>query len=324
MTKVSIIIPFYNAEAFADELLSSITVQSFSDFEVICVNDCSDDNTLPILEKYSKADGRIRIFQTERNSGTARIPIDLGLARSAGDFVSIIGHDDRIGADFLAKLVKRQKETAADIVMGKMVFFDSDRMLMTIPEGDFDFSMVLTGREAVMMTIGEWKIGANGALIKKDLLVWQRRNSKIDPALMNADEYDTRDLLVNAKTVAFADAPYWYRQHPSSVTKKTDRQFECLTTDRFLTRLFLEKYGKHSPEYRKMTDIFIRSILGDTQSYKAGVRKHEWSAETALKIRNILSQNYKSLEWSEVFLSSLAFRRKIRFLLPFSLFLKLS
>ena len=134
MTKVSIIIPFYNAEAFADELLSSITVQSFSDFEVICVNDCSNDNTLPILEKYSKADGRIRIFQTERNSGTARIPIDLGLARSTGDFVSIIGHDDRIGADFLAKLVKRQKETAADIVMGKMVFFDSDRMLMTIPE----------------------------------------------------------------------------------------------------------------------------------------------------------------------------------------------
>ena len=204
-----------------------------------------------------------------------------------------------------------------------MIFFDKDRTLFSIPREDFDLSQILTGREAVMLTIGSWQIGANGALIKRELLISQRKNSKIDPCLMNADEYDTRDLLVGAKYVAFTNAGYFYRQHQASVTKQFSRQFECLETDRCLKDLFSDKFGIDSPEYRKMLNEFIASIIRYSKSYKTDNNRFAEENEK-LKASAIIRRNFKSLKWSEIMRSDLKFRRKIRFFLPYQLFLKFS
>lgn len=325
MTKVSIIIPVFNAAEYLQECLDSVINQTFSNIEIICIDDKSTDGSLAILKSYASKDRRVSILQMPENSGVARIPRGLGIAKAEGDFICCIDADDRIDTVFVETLVNRQKETGADLVMGKMVLFNEEQTLFSIPAEDFDFSQVLTGREAVMLTVEGWKIGPSGALTKRELRQRQHAESAIDHHLMNSDEYDTRDQLANAEIVAFADTSYYYRQHQSSITKKPDRQFECLTTDRYLTRLFLEKYGKHSPEYRKMTDLYVCSVLGYARSYKKGIGGgYKWPAETAFRIRNIIRQNYKSLKWSEISLSSLAFKRKIRFILPFSLFLKLS
>ncbi len=74
MTEFSIIIPVYNTEKYLKECLESILSQSYANFEIICVNDCSNDNSLSILKEYAKLDGRIKIInnETQRGAGVSR------------------------------------------------------------------------------------------------------------------------------------------------------------------------------------------------------------------------------------------------------------
>lgn len=73
MPKVSIVIPVYNVEKFLPECLDSIIAQTFSDFEVICVNDGSTDNSLAILQEYANKDSRFKIISQENQGpGIAR------------------------------------------------------------------------------------------------------------------------------------------------------------------------------------------------------------------------------------------------------------
>ena len=67
---VSVIIPMYNAEKYIGECLESLLLQTFQDFEVIVVDDCSTDNSFSIVESYiPKFDGRLKLTKTEKNSG---------------------------------------------------------------------------------------------------------------------------------------------------------------------------------------------------------------------------------------------------------------
>ena len=59
---ISIIMPVYNAEAYLDKSITSVLSQNFSDFELICVNDCSKDGSLEILRNFEKKDNRVKVI----------------------------------------------------------------------------------------------------------------------------------------------------------------------------------------------------------------------------------------------------------------------
>lgn len=89
----SIIIPVYNAEKFIEECIESILNQTFNNFEVLCINDGSTDNSLEILEKYSKLDNRIKVLtQTNQGSSAAR---NLGLKNAQGEYILFCDADDK-------------------------------------------------------------------------------------------------------------------------------------------------------------------------------------------------------------------------------------
>ena len=101
---LSIIIPVYNSEKYLEECLISVVNQSLKDFEIICINDGSTDNSLKILEKFAEQDSRIRIInQQNQGQGYAR---NAGLEAAAGDYVGFIDSDDYISPDFYEKLYK--------------------------------------------------------------------------------------------------------------------------------------------------------------------------------------------------------------------------
>ena len=68
MIKISVIIPVYNAEEHLAEALDSVLNQTFTDFEVICIDDCSTDNSLTILEGYARSDERVKVYYNKENS----------------------------------------------------------------------------------------------------------------------------------------------------------------------------------------------------------------------------------------------------------------
>ena len=87
-TKVSVIIPMFNEEKYIGECLESILAQTFKDFELIVVNDCSTDSSVEVVESYAeKFGGRLKLFSTEKNSGSGAVPRNKGLNFSCGEYI---------------------------------------------------------------------------------------------------------------------------------------------------------------------------------------------------------------------------------------------
>lgn len=102
-TLVSIVIPVYNVEKYLGECLDSVLAQTFSNIEVICVDDASTDRSLYILEKYSLQDERIRIIKNEKNRGQA-FSRNKGFAAVRGKYTYYLDSDDCIERDAIENL----------------------------------------------------------------------------------------------------------------------------------------------------------------------------------------------------------------------------
>ena len=114
---VSVIIPLYNAEKYIGECLESILMQTFQDFEVIIVDDCSTDNSVAVVEIYTKKFGdRLKLLKTSANSGSPGVPGNMGVRFSRGEYLLILDDDDVITSDALEKLYYTAKDFDADVV----------------------------------------------------------------------------------------------------------------------------------------------------------------------------------------------------------------
>lgn len=114
---ISIVIPMYNAEKYISECLDSILAQTFQDFEVIVVDDCSTDNSVDVVKSYtSRFGGRLKLTQTKKNSGAPGVPGNIGLAYSRGEYLFFMDNDDTITIDALEKLYSTAKDFDADVV----------------------------------------------------------------------------------------------------------------------------------------------------------------------------------------------------------------
>ena len=114
---VSVIIPLYNAEKYIGECLDSLFAQTFKDFEVIVVDDCSTDNSVEVVKNYApKFKGRLKLIRRKKNSGGPGIPSDLGLKLSRGEYIFFMDNDDEIISTAFEKLYAVAKNFNADVV----------------------------------------------------------------------------------------------------------------------------------------------------------------------------------------------------------------
>lgn len=104
MTKVSIIMPAYNASKYIKESINSVIKQSFTDWELIIVNDSSDDDTSVIIESYADEDGRIQVINLERNVGAAEAR-NIAIKKSVGAYIAFLDSDDTWLSDKLYKQI---------------------------------------------------------------------------------------------------------------------------------------------------------------------------------------------------------------------------
>ena len=119
---ISVIIPMYNAQQYVRECLDSLLAQTFQDFEVIVVDDCSTDNSFAVVKNYMpRFKGRLRLAQTAKNSGGGGyIPRNIGLEMATGEYVYFMDADDFILLSALETLYE-----AAIIYDADVVYFSS-------------------------------------------------------------------------------------------------------------------------------------------------------------------------------------------------------
>ena len=103
--KVSIITPIYNCEKFLPKTIECVINQTYTDWEMLLVDDCSPDNSAEIIKKYAKDDNRIKYFKLDKNSGAA-IARNKALEESNGRFIAYLDADDLWKPEKLEKQVE--------------------------------------------------------------------------------------------------------------------------------------------------------------------------------------------------------------------------
>lgn len=102
---VSIVLPCYNGAGFLAQSIESVVAQTFPDWELILVNDCSTDNSLEIMRQYAEKDSRIRIINNERN---LKLPgaLNRGFQEARGKYLTWTSHDNRMDPSMLEEFVR--------------------------------------------------------------------------------------------------------------------------------------------------------------------------------------------------------------------------
>lgn len=220
--KISIIVPVYNVEKFLAECLDSIFSQSFEDFEVLLVNDASEDGSREICERYAKQDARIRILENEKNLGLS-LTRNHGIREAKGEYVTFIDSDDLIDRNYLIKLFSVAEQENAEVVsMGYTEYvrgqngkYIHGRQINIVKS----LGRILDDRKNRMKFMCSWGmlLIACGKLYRRDFL--QRYRLKFEEILSEDILFGFAVLYAADKYMLIQDNLYYYRQNPDSITR---------------------------------------------------------------------------------------------------------
>lgn len=120
---ISIIMAAYNAEKTISTAINSILAQTYTDWELLVINDCSRDRTAEVVASFT--DPRIRLIQNEKNSGVS-VSRKKGKEAAIGEWIAVLDSDDAWTPDKLEKQIKLAKDTGAELIFTGSAFMDDD------------------------------------------------------------------------------------------------------------------------------------------------------------------------------------------------------
>jgi glycosyltransferase involved in cell wall biosynthesis len=247
-TTISIIIPIYNAEAYLAHCLDSVISQTFQDFEVICINDGSTDNSISILQKYASKDSRIKIIE-QKNYGTS-IAKNNGIATAIGKYIYPLDSDDKIAPTCLEELYKIITTTDCAAICSDGIFFGEKSGKWNLPK--------LSRRNMYSWNIGIY----NSALYDKKYWVEYEGYSKELTYLGNEDFDFWLNFIDNGKKLVRIHKPlFYYRIKPA--VESRNRHSTSKTTLKICRQILFAKHPKlrlYYYIYRKPQDFFINII----------------------------------------------------------------
>lgn len=226
--KVSIIIPIYNGYQFLPRLLDCLIKQTYTNIEVIMVDDYSTDESYSYLCEKTKDDARFRILKPDTKGGTASVNIEYALKYVTGDYYFYLSQDDFMDYDCIEKCVTKAEVENADIVIPNCILFYSNEKQEKQSSYPLNgnYKQVLSNVEAFNLSIN-WKI--HGFVLKKVSLF---KKTGFDGKYLNSDELYVRYHYYIANKICFSDTNFYYYQgNENSITKHfTYKHIDFLTT----------------------------------------------------------------------------------------------
>ena len=122
--KVSVIIPIYNVEKYLKKCLDSVIHQTLNEIEIICIDDCSTDDSLLIIEEYAKIDSRLKIIKNNVNKGVSASR-NLGIQESKGEYIAFLDSDDFIDETAYEKAFNIAHKLDLDCLLFKTKVLDN-------------------------------------------------------------------------------------------------------------------------------------------------------------------------------------------------------
>jgi len=219
--KFSIVIPVYNVEKYLEQCLQSVKNQTFTDFEVICINDGSTDNSLEILQKFSILNSQFSILNQE-NKGLSAAR-NAGIRAAKGDYIFFLDSDDFIAENSLEILNKNIENQDFIWFSGKVFFEENEQEIIdksfcspSISGWDYYNKYALIPRRFHFVT-AVLRVYKREFLIKNDLFFRE--------GIFHEDNLFTPICCYYAQNVkVIPDILYFYRIRKSSITQNIDKE----------------------------------------------------------------------------------------------------
>lgn len=212
---VTVFVPVYNGKKYLRKTLESIQNQTYTNIEVLLVDDSSTDGSAIILNEFSRIDNRFKVF-IKKNGGMVAASWNFIKPEIKGDYVFYSSQDDIFSIDLIEKMVKKQKQTNADSILPDMEFyvenkFDNKRIIGL----NGNREIVLSGRQACEKSLN-WTI--HGFPLTKTSLI---RNEYFFEDAFDTDELITRKLFFKSNKVVFCEGIFYYRLDNANAITKT-------------------------------------------------------------------------------------------------------
>lgn len=214
---ISIIVPVYNVKKYLQKCVESLLGQTYTDFEILLIDDGSTDGSSEICDQLREADSRIRVFHKE-NGGLSDAR-NFGIEHAQGEFLLFIDSDDMIHPDFCKVLMDAQKKYNAEIVSTEMLEFQTDEELVKVRSENKGYSEIVFRHNEILK---EYFSPSNHEIYHGLCMKMHKRelfdNLWFEKGRLHEDLYITYRLLDRCKTFVYVDVPYYfYLQHDKSI-----------------------------------------------------------------------------------------------------------
>ncbi|MFM0761008.1 glycosyltransferase family 2 protein [Streptococcus suis] len=217
---ISIIVPVYNVENYLDECIRTVLAQTYSNWELLLINDGSTDSSGTICDDYAKGDERIRVIH--KNNGGLSDARNAGIDNCTGEYITFLDSDDGIREDFLETCLTTAIQHDVDIVIGHFFIWDENQQTFYyfVEQSQKDTIELISAQEALNRQV-VWKnfntapfVVAWGKVFKATLF----NTIRFPKGKVFEDEYTIHKALLKSDSVALINKEfYMYRRHGNSI-----------------------------------------------------------------------------------------------------------
>lgn len=290
---VSIIVPVYNAELYIRRCINSILQQSYTNFEILIINDGSTDNTLNILKELKLLDERIHIFnQSNKGVSAAR---NVGIENIKGKFFTFVDADDFLESDMLNSAVECIQESESDVVTyGWKKIDNKSKLIEACSEND---EIVISSEKIINKILENYSAYGGGYPWNK---LWKISDS-LKPLYFDSSlsyfedlEWVVRMMLQVQKMQILSKCLYNYMVYPTSVTnnpknKERNELGYHMSVKLIIQNLDLIPVLKDRFEERYSSEIVNGIVHAQRNNWKC-VEEYLWK-ELLLKWKKIIKMN---------------------------------
>lgn len=281
--KVSVIVPVYNVEDYLGRCLDSLINQTFRDYEIICINDCSPDNSADVLRNYQfEYPDLIKVYQNEENMGLGKTR-EKALTLAKGEYILFIDSDDYVKNDYISSYAKVLEDGDYDIIIGGYIRDASGKKTTHLPSN------------SVWSTVTYPMACAK--LFKKSFI--NSNNLEFTQVACGEDIYFSLSAYYcGAQTKVIDYAGYYYYYNRDSITGSMDykKNQERIMSELFST--FLGNYNLDSlpEEKRRVIEYtYMANMINALFVYNRGCGVHLMKEKIAF-VRRDMQKKFPTYE----------------------------